>query len=247
MSAPAADELLPGGLRRPTSVFVVGPNDLLVNWVTVALLAPYPSRLYWTAVQLPGEKFGSLDPLGRGIIPADRVDVVNPNELRREESAGRQAEVAAATVLRADEPPEYVRRLTEFLRLPSHSQRLLASTTSGPEVPILVASNAQRLMSLFPNPSIGPTVQAFLDTGATLVLLWAGTPPARRKIFDIVLHVDGNEVLRWREATLWCEQGIATGPLSSGKRPRLAELPSIAKFLETALPPADGVSSDRGR
>jgi len=237
MSAPTADELLPEGLRRPTSIFVVGSSDVLLNWVTLALMAPYPSRLYWTVVQLPGEPIAPLDPLGRGVIPADRVDFVHPNDLRREEQAGRQAETAAATVLRSDEHPEYVRRLTEFLRLPSHSQRLIASTTTGPAAPILVLSNAHRLATLFPNTSVVPTVQSFLDSGACLVLVWAGPPPPRRKVFDIVLHVEGSDPQRWKEATLWCEQGIPTGPLSGGKRHHLSELPSVASFLEKGMHP----------
>jgi len=237
MSVPATDELLPGGLRRPTSIFVTGSSDVLLNWVTLALLEPYPSRLYWTVVQLPGEQFAPLDPLGRGVIPADRFDVVRPNDLRREEQAGRQAEVAAATVLRSDEAPEYVRRLTEFLRLPSHSQKLSATSTASSAAPILVLSNAHRLATLFPNTAISPTVQSFLESGASLVLVWAGPAPPRRKVFEIVLHVEGSDPHRWKEATLWCEQGISTSPLSGGKRPHLAELPSVASFLEKGMPP----------
>ena len=240
MSASAPDELIPGGLRRPTSVFLVGSNSSLLNWVALALLSPYEPRVHWTSILLPGEVFEPLDPFGRGIIPADRLDIVHPNELRREEQAGRQAEAAAAVVVRSDEPPEFIRRLTDFLRLSSHSQALISATTSGSESPVLALSNVQRLNSLYPNSSIVPTVQAFLDSGASLVLLWAGELPARRKVFDIVLHVEGPDPLHWRETTLWCEQGVSAGPLRVGKRPRLAELPSLVSFLDRLVPATAG-------
>ena len=236
MTGPTPDELLPGGLRRPTSLFLSGSNQSLLNWVTLALLSPYAARIYWTAIQLPGESFESLDPLGRGVLPADHLDVVHPNRLRRQEEVGHQAEVAAATVLRSDEHPEALRRLVEFLRLPSHSQELLASTTGGSAPPILVLSNVIRIATLYSNSSVGPTVQSFLDSGAVLVLLWAGGVTPRRRVFDIVLHVEGTEPLRWREAVLWCEQGIQEGPLAGGRRHTVADLPSLASYLERWIP-----------
>jgi hypothetical protein len=229
-------ELLPGGLPRPTSVFVAGTNPTLLKWVTLGLLAPYSSRIFWTDIQLAGETFESTDPLGLGLVPADRLQIVHPTDLRREERAGQQAEAAATTVLRTDEHPEAIRRISEFLRLSTHTQELLSASTAIEKAPIIVASNAQRLNSLFPSATIVPTVQAFLEAGASLFMLWAGDPPPRRKVFDVVLHVEGSQPSRWREATLRCEKGISTGPLGSGTPHSVGELSSLAAYLEKSMP-----------
>jgi hypothetical protein len=229
-------ELFPDGLRRPTSLFIAGTNRSLLKWVALAVFAPYSSRVYWTDVRLQGEVLDPLDPISLKKIPADRVQVVHPRELRTDEQEARLVEAAAATMFRSDEPPESLRRITDFLRLPPHTQERISRTTSVDEPTILVASNAHRLAGLYPPENTEPMIRAILDSGTCIVLLWADAVASLRSSFDIVLNVDGSGPSEWREATLTCEKGISSGPRGAGTPCRLSDLGSVARILEKSVP-----------
>ncbi len=239
MSASAKDDLLPGDFAKPTSIFIFGTDRALLKWVTLALLAPYSSRAYWTDVRLDGETLDPLDPLALHAVPEDHLHVVHPREMERDEQEAQRAEAAAATMIRSDEVPESLRRISEFLRLPAHTQARIASVAMGDQPAILIASNAHHLVGIYPRESIGPIIHAILDSGVCLFVLWTGAPPPLRTVFDVVLSVDGN-ASHWRDSTLQCEQGVATGLLGPGKPCRLGELPSIARVLEGAIPETAG-------
>jgi hypothetical protein len=234
MSTSATDNLLPGDFAKPTAVFVFGTSRPLVKWVALALVAPYASRAYWTELRLEGEPLEPLDPLALHAVPEDHVHVVHPREMERDEQEARRAAAATATVVRSDEVPESLRQLSEFLQLPEHSRARVASVAGGGQPAIMIVSNAHHFVGIYPRESVGPIIHAILDSGVSLFVLWTGTPPPLRSVFDVVLHVQG-DVARWREATLTCEQGISTGPLGPGKSCRLADLPSIARALENAF------------
>jgi hypothetical protein len=229
------EDLIPGDFARPTSVFVYGTNRALLKWVTLALLAPYASRVWWTDFRLADERPEALDPFTLRAVPEDRIDVVHPSEMRRDDDAARRVDALTATVVRADDPPESLRRLSQFLRLPSHTQARIASTAGGGQPAILIASSAHHLVGLYPRESIAPMIHAILDAGVCLVLLWTATPPPLRTVFDVVLTVEG-EPGAWKRATLRCEQGVSTGPLGPKKPIPLAELPTIARALSPVLP-----------
>jgi len=234
-------EVLPGGFRLPSSLFVSGTSLPLLKWVALALLSPYASRVYWTDIRLTGESLDPLDPLALGAIPEERISVVHPRDLQRNEEEIRRIDSAAATMLRSDQPSEYLRRIAEFLRLPVHAQERISSTSSTEEPPILIASNAHLLLGHYSTEMVVSTVRAFKDSGACLVLLWGSAPPEDGPpLFDAVLRLDGTGPVRWREATLTCEKGIDSGPLGSGKPCRLRDLTLVARVLEKGIPGSCG-------
>jgi len=235
-----AGDLPLGDLQHPTSVFIAGPNRSMLKWVAFSLVAPHASRVYWTEIQLTGEALDPLDPLALHVIPEERLHVIHPNDLQSDEQDARRAETAVTTMVRSDEPPENLRRISDFFKLPPRTQARISSTSPGPLPPILIASNGHRLAGLYPSAAIGPMVRSFLESGATLFLLWADAPPERRAVFDVVLHVEGTGPSQWREATVRCEKGLSTGPLASGTPCRLADLPPIAAVLERSIRPPVG-------
>jgi hypothetical protein len=230
-------EVFPGNLRQATSIFIAGTSRPLLKWVAFALLERYASRVYWTDIRYEGEAADPLDPLVAGVIPADRVHVLNPRQLHQDESLTRRVEAAAPSLLRTDEPAESVRRIFDFLRLPAHTQERIASTFSGDEPALLVLANGQRLGGTFPPEAVAPIVHAIVDAGACIVTLWAEALPAARGAFDVVLHVQGQDPSGWRTATLRCEKGLSTGPLAHGVTVSLSDLPTVAAVLESRIPP----------
>jgi len=240
-SDPSAEELFPGGFGRPSSVFVSGTSRSLLKWFAFSSLAPYASRVYWTDVRLAGEILDPLDPMTLHVIPDESVYVLQPRDLQPDDAGARQAEAAAATMLKSDESTSSIEGLVEFLRMPAHAQKLISSTGRVDAPSILVTANAQRLATVFPQDRIAPLMRAMLESGTCQVALWAEASTTLTSVFDVILHLEGHGPTDWRNATVRCEKGIATGPLASPKPRRLSEIPSIAKILEKSIPlPSEG-------
>jgi hypothetical protein len=235
-AAGPAEELIPGAFRKPSSVFISGTDRALLKWFAFAALSPYASRVYWTDVRLPGEILDSLDPMAVHAIREESVYVLSPRELGPDDQGARHAEVAAASMLHADEPPNSIQGLVEFLRMPSHAQQLV-STVGRTDLPsILVTANSQRLATVYPPERIAPLMRALLEAGTCQVALWAEAPTTLTSVFDVMLNLRGRGPTDWRTATVTCERGVTEGPLAGGKARRLSELPSIASILERHLP-----------
>ncbi|MGP8077728.1 MAG: hypothetical protein ACLQD8_03300 [Thermoplasmata archaeon] len=230
--------LFPGGFRKPSSVFISGTSRPLLKWFAHASLAPYASRVYWTDVRLPGEILDPLDPMAVHAVPEETVYVLSPGELRPDDQGARQAETAAATMLRSDDSTNSLQGLVEFLRMPHHAQKLISATGRGDLPSILVTANSQRLATLYPEDRIAPLMRAMLESGTCQVALWAEAPTTLTSVFDVILHVEGNGPTDWRTATVRCEKGISTGPLASGKAHRLSDIEPVARILERFLPGA---------
>jgi hypothetical protein len=237
-SSPPAGELFPEGFLKPSSVFISGTNRSLLKWFAFASLAPYASRVYWTDVRLPGEILDPLDPISLNAIPKESVYVLSPQDLAPDEQEARQAEAAAATVLRSDEPPNSLEGLFEFLRMPSHARKLLSST-GRPDLPsILVTANAQRLAPVYSQDRIAPLMRALLEGGTCQVALWAEAPTTFTSVFDVILHLEGGDPIDWRTATVRCERGISRGPLATGPSHRLSEIEPVATILARSIAPS---------
>ncbi len=236
VSVPSAEELFPGGFGKPTSVFISGPSRSLLKWFAFSSLAPYASRVYWTDVRLPGEILDPLDPMTVHAIPEESVYVLQPRDLQPDDQGARQAEAAAATMLKSDETTNSIEGLVEFLRMPSHAQKLISTTGRIDAPSILVTANAQRLATVYSQDRIAPLMHAMLESGTCQVALWAEAPTTFTSIFDVILHLEGYGPTDWRNATVQCERGISTGPLASGKARRLSDIGPIAAVLEKSIP-----------
>jgi hypothetical protein len=236
MTDTSVPEIFPGGLRQATSVFIAGSSRPLLKWVALALLEPYASRVYWTDIRIEGEEPEPDDPIATNVVSPDRVHVLHPLDLRTDDADVARAEAVAPKMFHSDEPPEAVRRIFNFLRLPEHSQQRIVSTFAGDEPAILVLANAQRLVGVFPAERTGPMVNAVVDAGACIVSLWTEALPPVRSAFDMVLLVEGGNPADWRSAQMRCEKGIASGPLAHGVTVRLDSLSCLASVLERKFP-----------
>ena len=230
------DSVFPDGFSKPTAVFISGVNRSLLKWFAFAALAPFASRVYWTDVRLPGEVLDPNDPMKLGLIPEESIYVLSPRELQPDDRGAAQAEAAAATMIHAEENTHSIEGLVEFLRMPPHAQTLI-SRTGRPETPsILVTANAQRLATVFSADRVAPLMRAMLEAGTCQIALWAEAPTTYTSMFDVMLHLEGSNVADWRNATISCERGIATGPLASGQSSRLGEIDPVARILEKSIP-----------
>jgi len=144
--------------------------------------------------------------------------------------------VAAATMLGSGEAPSSIEGLVEFLRMPSHAQKLISTTGREGTPSILVTANAQRLATAYPIDRVAPLMRAMLEAGTCQIALWAEAPTTFTSSFDVILHLEGGGPSDWRNATVRCERGISTGPLASGQPRRLSDLPAIATILEKSIP-----------
>jgi hypothetical protein len=236
LSARPAEEPFPGGFEKPTSVIISGASRSLLKWFAFAALAPYSARVHWTDVRLPGEVLDPLDPISLRAIPPETVDVRLPRELAPDDQGARQAEAAAATVLRSDEPNSSLHGVVEFLRMPDHAQKLIAASGRDPAPLILVTANSHRLASVYSEDRVGPLLRALKESGTCQVALWAEAPTTYASLFDVVLHLEGNSPAEWQNASIRCEKGISTGPFASRTPRRLSDIAPIATILGRSIP-----------
>jgi hypothetical protein len=236
MSDHVADDLYPGGFREPTAVLISGMSRSLLKWFTFASLTPYASRVYWTDVRLPGEILDPLDPMMVNAIPEGSVYVLSPRDLQPDEQGARQAEAAAATMIHADDPPNALQGLVEFLRMPQHAQQLISATGRADSPSILVTANAQRLATVYSADRVPALMRAMLEAGTCQVALWAEAPTSYTSMFDVELHLEGSGPSDWRNATIRAQRGIRSGPLASGRALRLSDIKSVAAVLEKKIP-----------
>jgi len=217
----------------PTSVVIIGDDRPLLNWVAYALASQTDPEFIWTDVRLPGEVLHPSDVLTRGLIPENRMSIVWPGDLARNEP---DANVAGSFLIRSDEPTVNIQRLVDFLRLPTHTQEILARPRPAGVTRVLILSNGHRVVALYPSPeAVALTVRAIVATDSILLMTFADAPPEGRLAFDTVVHVAGSESKRWREAKLRVEKGPPNGPLRQGLECRLEEFAPIAAVLAKEL------------
>lgn len=227
MGTSTRDCLIPELSERPTSVFVHGSNRPLLNWVLYAILVRADPDYLWTDVRFSGEVLDSSDPLARKVVPESRLSVVPPEELR----VGEHPPRAAWSALHPDEDPDAVRRVADFLRLPPHTQEMIARVRRSGRTPLLGISNGHRLVGLYPIELVEPTLKSILDSGVSMVMTWADAVPGGSSAFDFVLGVEGSDPEGWKEATLRCALGTSRGRVRAGRSFCLADLPPVAEEL----------------
>lgn len=219
--------------RGPTSVIIVGTDQPLLNWVAYALASQTDPDFIWTDVRLPGQSLSPSDPLSRRLIPETRLNVVGPDELSRNEPT---ASVAISFMVRSDEPPVNIRRLVDFLRLPTQTQEVLARPRSAGVTRVVVLSNGHRVVAFYPSVEVvASTVHAIVETDSILIMTFADTPPEGRWAFDVVLSVEGSLPSGWRGAMLTVEKGPSSGPFRPAAAGRLGEFAPVAPVLAKEL------------
>jgi len=221
--------------ERPVSMLITGESRPLVNWLALGLVAHFDPNYLWTDVRAHEDRPSPFGPLARGAIPDAQLSLVHPEELQPNEEQARMAGAAAATVVRSDGDAGSVRRLEQFLGLPSHTQEVISATQPSSAIRFLVLANAERILHYYPFPRVGPTLEAILGSGCTVVLTFVGRPPEGRVAFDFVLDVRGIEPERWKEAIVRCEKGTDDGLLSPGASFAFAHVPGLPALLERYL------------
>ena len=233
------DSIFPGHLfDRPNSVLVFGPSRPLVNLTLYALAEATTPDFQWLDIGVPGEERPAVDPIQLGWIPEDRLWLVErPEALRPDDLT---ANLALFGLIRSDEPPATLTQITEFLRLPETSQRILALRPNDGRPGALAVTNAHRVMAVYPPNRVPPILALHIHAGYSVLVGYADSAGPGRSAFDFVFHLDGADVREWRKSHLVCEKGITTGPLRDGRPVALEEIPVLADVLESATSTAPG-------
>jgi hypothetical protein len=222
--------------NRPTSVLVTGTDRTLLKWVAYALVLQNRGPFFWTDVRMHDEELPGLDPLAEHRVPVDQLSVIYPDELRRNDESARMVDSAVGGVIRADDSPEALRRIAGFLRLPTHTQEMLARMPAGGPPPVAVLSNAHRIVALYPAGTVGPTIRAIVDYGVALILTFADAVGPQSQVFDTILDVRGHDPAHWQDAILRVGKAPATGPFHSGSESPWSKVPWLAEVMNTRAP-----------
>ena len=226
----------PAGLfSRPSSVLVHGPSRASINLALFALAESTTPEFQWVDIGVPGEERVASDPVRLGWIPHERLWLVDrPESLRPDDLA---ANLALFGLIRSDEPPASLAQVTEFLRLPELSQRILALRPEDGRPGALAVTNAQRVMAMFPTHRVPPILAVHQNAGFSLFVGYADTAGPGQNLFDFVFYLDCENVSEWRRSHLVCTKGISTGPLREARAVPLEQIPVFAKTFSRAVEP----------
>ena len=221
---------------RPRSVLVSGTSRPLVNLTLFALASATNPDFHWVEIGSPSEPRTPCDPIRLGWIPENRLWVVDPPRSLRPDDAS--ASIPLHEMIRSDEPPDSIRHLTEFLRLPDLSQRILSSHTPNGRPGVVAVTNAQRVEEAFSAERVAPVLAVHSQAGFS-VMVGSAKPAGRgRELFDFVFRLQGHdvEIADWKHNELVCERGISSGPLRELRPLRLDQIPLLAEVLSRARP-----------
>jgi len=213
---------------RPSSAILCGSPGALLDWVALGFARTNPGGYFWTDVRLPEQRVDRRGPLARHAIPPEQLSVVEPEVLSRNDAP---ANAAIWAVVSPSESAPALGQLADFLRLPSHTQRLIASRGNAAGPPVLVLSNAHRIAAEYPTESVGPLVRAIVGAGVSLFMTFSDEPPKGRLAFDNVWHLEAGDVSSWREAQLVVEAGTFGPPLTAGSKVPLSRISRLSGVL----------------
>jgi hypothetical protein len=213
-----------------------GPSRSLVNLAVFALAEATTPQFHWVDICVPGEQRLATDPVHLGWVQSDRLwCVASPNELRPDE-LGADATVFA--LVRFDEPPATVTQITEFLRLPEMSQRILATPLPSRGPGVVAVPNAHRVMAAFAADRVAPILTVHRNAGYSVYIGFADAAGEERRAFDFVFRMDGESVADWATSHLVCEKGASSGPMANEAPLRLGDIPLVAGVFGRALGPS---------
>jgi hypothetical protein len=217
---------------RPTSILVCGPSRPLVNLALYALAQATTPVFQWVDIQVPGEERLPWDPVRLGWVPEDRRwSVDHPSALRPDDLA---AHLALFALIRSDEPSPALVQLTDFLRLPEMSQRILAVRPPRGRPGVVAVPNAHRVMATFSAAQVPSILGVHRSAGYSVYIGYAEAMGSGHDVFDLVLELDGTSVADWKDSHLVCAKGISEGRLAARGSVALEEIPLIADVLARA-------------
>ncbi len=217
----------------PGSTFVYGPCRPLVNLLLYAAAETAGPPFHWLDIREPSAEIEKLDPAELGWIDAGHLWAVDPVEAFAPDNA--RANAALFELIRSDEPPETLARLSEFLRLPARLQQILARDPRSAGPGVIAVANADRTRRAFSEGLLPPILEAVAGAGFALYVGYGGSGPAAREAFQSVLRVDGPRLERWADATVTLERGRGLAGLRPREPARIADLPSLRSVLQRAL------------
>ncbi|MCI4325876.1 MAG: hypothetical protein L3K00_08390 [Thermoplasmata archaeon] len=221
---------------RPTSVLVYGPSRPLVNLVVFALAEATTPKYHWVDICVPGEQRLEVDPVRLGWIHHDRLwSVENPAALRPDPLA---ADSSVFGLVRFDEPQATVTQITEFLRLPEMSQRILSTPLPARGPGVVAVPNAHRVMASFSADRVGPILKVHRTAGYSVYVGFADAAGDERKEFEYVIRLDGESLSHWETSPVVCERGVVSGPMADETPVSLGDVPLLAGVFGRALAPA---------
>ncbi len=217
---------------RPTSILVHGPSRDLVNLAVFALAEATSPQFQWVDIRVPGETRSALDPVGLGWVPGDRCWAIESPTALRPTDIG--ANYAMFAYLRADESPAAIAQVTDFLRLPDISQRILATRPPESRPGVVAVPNAHRVMATFGADQVPSILNAHRNSGFSVYVGYAEAIGAGGEAFDLVLHLDGVDPADWASCGCRSEKGVDSGPLAEGSVVRLGDIPLFARAMTKA-------------
>jgi hypothetical protein len=200
--------------------------------VVYALAEATSPQFQWVDIRVPGETRRTLDPVALGWIPAERCwSIESPGALRPNDIG---ANFAMFAYLRSDEPPAAIAQITDFLRLPDTSQRILSTRPPDARPGVVAVPNAHRVMATFSAAQVPSILNAHRNSGFSVYVGYAEAPGSGREAFEFIFHLSGLDTSDWSDSTCTCEKGVDSGPLSGGGSVPLGDIPLIARALAKA-------------
>jgi hypothetical protein len=217
--------------RRPWATFLWGDSRPVINRVLYALARANDPSPYWLDIRSEGEATPGPGPVELGWIPEDHLFVTRqPAEARPQ---NRIDEFALWSVVRADEPMKVVARLSDFLRLPSIAQEIIAEMGSAPGAHVVAVANSDRVRAYYPTvpEGIRPVLTPFLDAGLYPFFGATSTPGEARWAFDFVFEVRAARLSSWESGWLVCEKAPVDTPFRRHETIPLRAVHEIAGAL----------------
>jgi len=157
----------------------------------------------------------------------DRPDALRPDDLT--------GNLALFSLIRSDEAPSTLQHVSDFLRLPETSQKILATRPHDGHPGALAVTNAHRVMASFPSERVPPILAVHRDAGFSVFVGYSEAAGAGRSFFDFVFRLDCELIAEWKRGHLVCEKGIDSGPLRDSRPVPLGEIPMLVEVLSRAM------------
>jgi hypothetical protein len=222
----------------PKSIVVQGSSRPMVNLLLFALAEREDAGFHWLDVRTPGKSMPGPDPVTLGWVGPGHLWSLDPSEALAPDPVRLNA--AIFELIRDDEPPAVISRLTEFLGLPQTIQEILG-TMQPPRGPgVLAVANVDRIADSFPGEVILPILNALQFYRCSLFVGSSRRTPRVVPGFTHIVCIDGESLVDWREARVTLKRGAPFAGLRLDTPVAVAELPFVARVFSSAgggLPP----------